>query len=482
MTTESGESFTADYDSGTGRVSFTMPEEDCTVTFTPAEVKQLGWTQTAGIETVSFHEWDGFSLGEEITAAYSGVQVAAQVHYDQENYNLNSVYAYDGGEALSYSSSADAFILTVPEDHEVELTFDMTAWENVTITAENAIVTGLGNRYQVGEIATFQVVPDIGYVVTGISVEGAVVEEESTAGSYTFVVPYKDLAGVEVVVSTEYVGTTTIETDPASRNYGLTVTDTYGRTYLDDQLTDVVTTGETLTVTHSTIHGFIDYSVAVNGTALEYTSEYTAEFTANEGNIVITVNATQEESHGVTLSDTLSQYASLTSVVDDGYSLETPYVGHQVTAIVTITESGWIFAAGTEATVSGAEDVSTEISSDGLTATVTFTMPSQAVEIDIEVSEKVVTTVTITGEYTGTLIVSSDPNAVYGKTSGAYSNGDEVETGATVYIVFTTGTIEVVVTGNTTGTVYASGTASGYSSHVTFNMPTESVTITVTAL
>lgn len=197
VTTESGESFTADYDSGTGRVSFTMPEEDCTVTFTPAQVKQLGWTQTAGIEGVTFHEWDGSSLGDEITSAYSGVQVAVQVQYDQANYILNSVYAYEGGETLSYNSSADAFILTVPEDHEVELAFDLTAWESVTISAAHAEVTGLEERYQVGETATFQAVPDIGYQVTGVSVEGATVEEGSTAGSYSSVVPSRDLAGVE---------------------------------------------------------------------------------------------------------------------------------------------------------------------------------------------------------------------------------------------------------------------------------------------
>lgn len=288
-------------------------------------------------------------------------------------------------------------------------------------------------------------------------------------------------------MSTEYVGTTTIETDSTSQSYGLTVTDTYGRTYLDGQLTDGVTTGETLTVTHSTIHGFIDYSVTVNGTALEYTSEYTAEFTATEGNIVIAVLATQEESYGVTLSETLSGYAELTSVVDDGYSLATPYAGHQVTATISITESGWIFAAGTEATVSGAEDVSTEISSDGLTATVTFTMPNQAVEIDIEVSEKVVTTVTITGEYTETLIVSPDSSAAWNNSNGAYSDGDEVETGTTVYIVYDPsmlnyGTAEITVTGNTSGTVYLSGTVGGSGNSLSFTMPSESVTITVMAL
>ncbi len=366
--TESGSSV---YTSGYGdEVSFTMPEENVIITFSVGQPKQINVTENEFIASYKITDDDDWS-GTEITELAPGHTASIEAE-PVEGYEITNIY-YQEGKVCDEGWSGWTF--DYPEEGEINIVFEVTQRRKVTYdsSSEAYTITGLDADYLPGDEVEFTVHNNLGYKITGVSLDDETVElipNQYTHQRYSFVMPDKDIA---IKVTTEAVTTHTLT---FSQPEGLGTVNVYN-SYRDKiNSGDSVNAGEELTLSLGAVeNGFIlnsvslitesDTTVLTEGTGGEY------HFTMPSENAEIVFDMTEEEKHPITLNST-DERISMTIREGDsswGDTYEQGYVGHRMNVEIRLddeTEAEYLDGSQFKVQTASGTDVELLLKNSGL--------------------------------------------------------------------------------------------------------------------
>lgn len=380
VATESGAEVEYKYDSNSTVLTFTMPNENVVISAETVSYFELSYEPTAGISDVHY-TLSGLDSQTAVTGATVGTSVLIWFHVDTTNYRLDSVYVGETKIAQDpsiYSNGQNcAYLYTMNANDKGQIKFNLTARHGVTLaeSEDYSILNAPATRPAEGENISFRLRPAVGKTIKSVTADTAEVEAGDGLGWYHFTMPTSDVA---LTVETEACQTTDFTAD-ASAAASWSLTDAYGVDVTNQTEFNV---GDTLTFHYTQKHGFVNYQVSATGASLQEAGADTYSFTVGTDPVSLTVTAEEETSHSINLSESLDGIASF-SFTDGGVAGSKAYVGHTIVATLNVTAENTTFNADAAATVTGATDAKTTVSADGLSATVTFTMPDSDVDIDL---------------------------------------------------------------------------------------------------
>lgn len=419
--TESGSSV---YTSGYGdEVSFTMPEENVIITFIVGQPKQINVTENEFIASYKITDDDDWS-GTEITELAPGHTASIEAE-PVEGYEITNIY-YQEGKACDEGWSGWTF--DYPEEGEINIVFEVTQRRKVTYdsSSEAYTITGLDADYLPGDEVEFTVHNNLGYKITGVSLDDETVElipNQYTHQKYSFVMPDKDIA---IKVTTEVVTTHTLT---FSQPEGLGTVNVYNAYRDKINSGDSVNAGEELTLSLGAVeNGFILNSISlVTETGTTVLTEGTGgeyHFTMPSKNAEIVFDMTEEEKHPITLNST-DERISMTIREGDsswGDTYEQGYVGHRMNVEISLDdETEAEYLDGSQFKVQTASGTDVELLSDistlkSSTINVKFIMPAEEVIITPATAKYPTYTPTFVGEVEQNITFrdgySSDSNIV----------------------------------------------------------------------
>lgn len=389
-------------------ISFTMPEENVTITLNVAQTKKINVEENEYIE--SYEITDSSYWGDPITELAPG-QTAYISATPKEGYEIINVY-YQEGKLCEVNYSGDQWHFEYPEEGNILITFEITQRRKVAISESEAFtVEGLNADYVPGETVEFELFNNLGYEVTKVSLDDGteILADEYDSNGYSFVMPDND---VEIIVETKEVATHVLTFEAPNGIGTISVYDEYTSNKLNSG--DEVNAGSELRISLSNPDiGFTLDSVGLVTQSGEATIEEGVGgeyfFTMPEEDAEIVLHLTESPKHLVSL-DTEDERVTMSLLNGQPYGDPSAdnngYVGMEIYVTVELndlTGDYYLDGAGfTVKTASGA-DVKLESSIDtsrGTSITIRFIMPNEEVIITPLVSQykKIVPTLTETAQ------------------------------------------------------------------------------------
>ena len=218
----------------------------------------------------------------------------------------------------------------------------------VNVTAANAQVNGLEDAYKAGGIVTFTVVPEIGYRVVKVAVNG----EEIVAGGsgYSYTVQDSDTA-IVIVVQTELIS---LETSVTVTPEGSAEVSGYELSYgIDDVVTFTVTANAGYEITRVTVNG---NEVTASDNVYSYTvkdTESAVEIVVETAKKQLTVSKTVTNATlgGLKESYTFGENVQFTVTPETGYEVTEVKVNDSVIEAVEGTYSYTVLPEDTQISI-----------------------------------------------------------------------------------------------------------------------------------
>ena len=385
--TSEGEDVEFAFDASTDALTFTMPEEDVVISAETLSYFDLFYEKNDGISNVKF-TLSGLDQNQEITGNVIGTDILVWFTVDSQNYRLDSVMIgntvlqpeesiYQGGEghekAYRYRiSEAD----DLDGDGTLTVIFNLTAKHGVTLaeSKDYEILNAPAERPAEGEDVSFRLKPVVGKKIKSVKSDEVEIVASDTIGWYNFTMPESDVT-IDVTTVDANTSTLSISADVAE---SWSLTDEYGESVQAGEFN----VGDELTFSYTEKHGFVDYKVTAEGADLTKNEDGTYSLAIGEEDVSLSVTADEEASHSINMSEDLKSVANM-SYTDDGISGSKAYVGHSIAVTLNITAENTTFNADAKAEIEGVDDAETTIAEDGLSATITFTMPDADVSINL---------------------------------------------------------------------------------------------------
>ncbi|MCD7803934.1 MAG: leucine-rich repeat protein [Oscillospiraceae bacterium] len=390
--------------------TFTMPENDVTVTAVFAEV-----VEDTAIWTVTRDEWAdngnyasfAFTLSDYCDDAdeiVSGDNVTINVTVESDGTYFNGTigvntpddtaeegYSWASAGTIESTASPDVWTYTVDvaSDYaqiqlwwigsdgsyvsvtDISVTINETEPEPTTYAVtigevENGTVTADVDTAEAGDTVTLTVTPDEGYVVSSVTVTDADGNEITVADDYSFTMPENSVT-ISVVFEAEAVEPTT---------YTVTVGEAENGTVTAD--VDTAEAGDTVTLTVTPDEGYVVSSVTVtdaDGNEITVADDYS--FTMPENNV--TVAAVFEEEATDEPTDPSETYTVTVTVTVTGgtVTVDKTEAAEGETVTITITLADGYSVTGVTVVDSYGNTITVTLSGSAYT----FTMPSSAVTI-----------------------------------------------------------------------------------------------------
>lgn len=394
--TSEGEDVEFTFDASTDALTFTMPKEDVVISAETLSYFHLSYEETDGVSGVKF-TLSGLDQNQEITGNVIGTGILVWFTVDSQNYRLDSVMIgntvlqpeesiYQGGEghekAYRYRiSEAD----DLDGDGTLTVFFNLTAKHGVTLaeSEDYEILNAPAERSAEGEDVSFRLKPVVGKKIKSVESDEVEIVASDTIGWYNFTMPESDVT-IDVTTVAADTSALSISADDAQ---SWSLTDEYGESVQAGEFN----VGDELTFSYTEKHGFVDYKVTAEGADLTENGDGTYSLTIGEEDVSLSVTAKEEDSHSINMSENLKSVANM-SYTDDDISGSKAYVGHSIAVTLNITAENTTFNADAKAEIEGVDDAETTIAEDGLSATITFTMPDADVSIDLDFTKAVIET------------------------------------------------------------------------------------------